>query len=303
MMDQMHFEIAGVGFSTSYPRTVDLQKPVSDYPVDFRKVSAGRGADVIDIRLELVNASEIEGLIKLCDSGQTWSIFREGDGYVLSFNPISYPGTPLWLARFNQDCTWVTIQCSEKFIDESDGRTTLLNPVRYPLDQLLLMYYLAGREGALLHAAGVNINGRGFIFPGRSGAGKSTLSRLLADGQDMQVLSDDRMVVRKIDHSFWAFGTPWPGDEGIARNERMPLSGVMFLHHSQTNRVKPITAQKALESLFPVTSIPWYDKDIMLKLLRFCEELITNIPSFELEFKPSHEVIKCLKDFASSLGV
>ena len=89
------------------------------------------------------------------------------------------------------------------------------NPVHYPLDQLLLMYTLAQREGALLHAAGVDIQGQGFIFPGKSGAGKSTLSRQLVVQKELEVLSDDRIVIRKIDGVFQAFGTPWPGDAGL----------------------------------------------------------------------------------------
>jgi len=300
MMDQMHFEIAGVGLSTSYLRTVDLQKPVSDYPADFRKVSAGRGADVIDIRLEVGNIPKTEGLIKLCDSGQTWSIFREGDGYVLSFNPISYPGTPLWLARFNQDCTRVTIQCSEKFIDESDGRTTLLNPVRYPLDQLLLMYYLAGREGALLHAAGIDISGKGLIFPGKSGAGKTTLARQFTSRKNIQILSDDRIVIRKIENAFKAFGTPWPGEAGIARNTSMSLRGILFIRHGPRNKIRSISPQEASAKLMPVTSIPWYDREVMPHVLGFCEELAINIPAFELEFHPGPEVVECLERFCES---
>ena len=55
------------------------------------------------------------------------------------------------------------------------------------------------------------------------------------------------MIVRRIDGEYRAFGTPWPGDAGIARNESVPLSGILFLCHGTSNRIEPLTLREAVE--------------------------------------------------------
>jgi energy-coupling factor transporter ATP-binding protein EcfA2 len=162
------------------------------------------------------------------------------------------------------------------------------------------MYILARHRGAVIHAAGIEINGKGFIFAGPSGAGKSTLSRLFnaetgQDNTNTVVLSDERIVTRKINGRFKAYGTPWHGEEGTTRNKCSPLSGIFFLNHGKENRAKPLQPRQALEKLLKVTSIPWYDREIMSAVLLFCEELLTRVPLFELHFTPGLEAVRFLE--------
>ena len=100
------------------------------------------------------------------------------------------------------------------------------------------------------------MHGRGYFFPGKSGAGKSTLSRLLLGRDNIGMLSDDRVVARKIKGRFEVFGTPWAGDAEIAENKNVPLSGIFFIHHAEENMIKEIKPREAIERLMPVTSIP-----------------------------------------------
>jgi hypothetical protein len=299
-MDKVHFDIAGVRFSTSMPRNIAFQEPAPGYPPRFVRDCFNDLFSDIQIRLELAEFPQRGDMTKLCDTDRTWSIFLDGEDYVLSFDLARNGGPPLWQASFNQDCTQVTVHCSEKFMVKKDGGMIRLNPVGYPLDQILLMYHLAGRQGALIHAAGVEMNGKGFIFPGKSGAGKSTLIRQLNTRGDLQILSDDRIVVRKIEDAYKAFGTPWPGEAGIARNANMPLYGILFIRHGPSNQIRAISPQEASAKLMPVTSIPWYDQRILPSILEFCEELVVNIPAYELEFYPSPDVVQCLGRFSET---
>jgi hypothetical protein len=162
------------------------------------------------------------------------------------------------------------------------------------------MYILSQRQGCLVHAAGFGIHGRGCVFPGRSGAGKSTLSRQFFDVPGIVLLSDDRIIIRKIDKVFRAFGTPWPGDAGIAENSSLPLSGIFFICHGDKNLLKEVKPKEAVERLMPVTSIPWYDEKIMSDILSFCEDMVMNIPAYELCFRPDKEVVDFLEKFVSA---
>lgn len=65
----------------------------------------------------------------------------------------------------------------------------------YSLDNLLRVAVAASllrRGGLLLHAAGIQVGRRAWVFPGRSGRGKSTLSALAGRGR---VLSDELTAV------------------------------------------------------------------------------------------------------------
>ncbi len=176
------------------------------------------------------------------------------------------------MARFNRLMEKVTIHCGKELVKEIGGREAVMNPVRYPVDQLLLMYVLARREGAIFHAAAVNVNGKGYIFPGRSGAGKSTAARNFAL-KGHEVLSDDRIIVRKINGEFRVFGTPWAGEAGMAENKDFPLGGICFVHQDSENMLREVTPAEAVEKLMPVTSIPRYDRLTTADILALCEDM------------------------------
>jgi len=298
-------EIGGVNFSIDVTNRTPhlLQEHDPTYGVFLRKANKTKnkipGTIEIKVNLEMGNLPDTGKLTKIFDSNQSWLMFREGDIYWAVLHPPAHE-KPIWAARFNRDVKEVTVFSSEQFIQKRNGKTIILNPVRYPLDQLLIMYILARYQGAVIHAAGIEMNGKGFIFAGPSGAGKSTLARLFnaSTGQNKTgaaVLSDERIVTRKMNGTFKAYGTPWHGEEAATRNKCVPLSGIFFLNHGKENTAAQIKPQQALDNLLKVTSIPWYDREVMPEILHFCEDLITNVPLFELHFTPGLEAVRFLE--------
>ncbi len=297
MTHVMHLGIAGIRFVVRSLHPIVPQVSTAAYESFFLDARGGAGRAEIDVELIHGQMPSTRGLLPLFDSGQAWTLFADGDTRYLALNAPAWSDVPLWLARFGCDLTQVTVFCSDALIVEHDGAMALHNPVCYPLDQLLLMYALAWRSGLLLHAAGACVNGHGLIFPGPSAAGKSTLSLLLSGQSDINLLSDDRMAVRKTGSSYRAFGTPWPGNAGIAINRDMPLSAVLFLRHAEHSRIEAVSSQEALERLLPVASILWYERQIVPAVLSWCEDLFSQIPAFELRFRPDPEVVDLLREF------
>jgi serine kinase of HPr protein (carbohydrate metabolism regulator) len=162
-----------------------------------------------------------------------------------------------------------------------------------------MMHILAGNQGFIIHAAGVQIGGSGYIFPGKSGAGKSTLTRQFAGRPGTGLLSDDRVAVRRIGGCFHAFGTPWPGEGKVAVNGRVPLAGIFFILKGSRNEIKEITTRTALERLLPVVSVPWYDRDVMAGILSFFEELVSRVPVYEMLFTRGPAAADCFEEFLS----
>ncbi len=102
-------------------------------------------------------------------------------------------------------------------------------PLEYPIDELVMMHRLSRGEGVEVHALGlVDRDGSGYLFLGHSGAGKSTTARLWQAEPGVRLLSDDRIILRKQNSTFWMYGTPWHGDAGVASPARAPLSAIFF---------------------------------------------------------------------------
>lgn len=297
MTGQRHIEIAGVRIRIRYPHN-DLSMDSDPAYETFLRPESSFGEPDIEIDLKAMTAPCPEFTPYLFDSGQSWSMSRQENNYYIAYTvPVS--DKPVWYAKTNGDFTRITVFCNTALANYPAETGTIVNPVRYPLDQIILIYYLSKRNGLLIHAAGIGIKEKGYIFAGRSGAGKTTLSRQFAEQGHTDMLSDDRVLVRKVGDAYRVFGTPWPGEGKVSVNRGIPLGGIFFLKHGDTDTIEDMKKQKALESLLPVTSIPWFDREAIPGMLDFCDRLISHVPIYRLHFRPGTGIVDTLEKFVS----
>lgn len=290
----MHFRIS----SRELPIVYDPYQKKTYGPFIIDTIPSGPGADSIEVEVETKDFPDTAQLTQIFETPDSWSMYSDGEQYFWMDIAASPAGGPICAARFHRLPGKATVYCGGPYIEEVNGDRRLLNPVRYPLDQLLLMYALAEKGGACIHACATDFNGKGYLFPGRSGAGKSTISRIFISGNH-DVLSDDRVVVRKTGDAFRIFGTPWAGDAEIAQNKDLPLQGIFFILHGNENRAEKISPREAFERLMPVTSIPWYDEKVMPDLLSFCEDLVLHVPAYVLHFTPDRRATDLIEELLS----
>ncbi|OGV78348.1 MAG: hypothetical protein A3K19_20345 [Lentisphaerae bacterium RIFOXYB12_FULL_65_16] len=267
---------------------------------------AGCGATDADLRLDVVLTAEA---VPATANGATavgcsesWTVSRTGAERWIVLQPPGH-GDPLWSARFDGTPDRVTVYCGKGFVQDRNGQVEVFSPVHYPLDQLLLMYALAERCGLVLHAAGARVAGKGVVFAGKSGAGKSTLMRQVCQrpSPGMAPLSDDRVVIRAQDRGLQVFGSPWPGDAGIAANLGCCLSAILFLKHGTENSLRSLEPREVLAGLLPVASLLWFEPELLTCMLSFCDRLVREIPAFEFSFRPDLESVDVLESFAKQL--
>jgi len=227
-----------------------------------------------------------------------WSIHRDDRFFWIVLHPPALM-TPLWTARFNHVFSQGIVYCSEYLKAIQNNKTILFNPVSYPLDQILLMHFLANIGGILIHATGWLHQHSGWVFAGKSGAGKSTLSNLIVKATGSRFLSDDRIIIRKAGHEFLMYGTPWPGEAGYALNQSAPLKGIFFLKKGEKNIIRELKPIDAIAGLMPVVSIPWYDREKVALLMDFCDAMMGSIPMYELTFVPDGTIVDMLVRFVN----
>ncbi|MCJ7525859.1 MAG: hypothetical protein MUP71_11675 [Candidatus Aminicenantes bacterium] len=281
--------IGGIDIEFSAPSSTRLRIANPLYR-PFLNLSAGAARSPrMSVRVLCDAWPLMQDLEKVFDTRDSWSLCRDEKSYWLNLAPLGCE-SPLWIARLDRGARRVDLYC-QAGPEEKNGKRVISLPLVYPLDQLLLMYFLARRRGILAHAAGMVRGGKVFIFPGASGAGKSTFSQLLAAAKTGKMLSDERMIVREIEGKMIAFGTPWAGTAGIARNGSAPLAGIFFLKHGKSNRIEKLDAIAAADRLLPMISVPWYDPDTAAPIIAFAKRLVVQVPAYEMSFTPDPSAI------------
>jgi len=240
------------------------------------------------------------------DTDSAWIMREDGEGYRLELRRLDAVD-PYAVVLCDADTSHAVIHLTGPDGTAPSAGSEVLNPFGYPLDELVFMNHLSSRRAMIVHSAGLqlNVGGEqvGLVFPGASAAGKTTLSMMLVDaGLGAGLLSDDRMILRLGDDgAVGAWGTPWPGDGGFARNERVPLRSLLFLVQSESDAIIPLGADKALRRLMPVVSCPWYDRQRFPDVLETCGRVAAAVPCYELRFTRGGAVADVLARHAAAL--
>lgn len=118
-----------------------------------------------------------------------------------------------------------------------------------PIDAMLraaLSLALLGRNGVVVHAAGVAREGRGYVFAGPSGAGKTTIGRALSTNPGEVLLADELVVLRVEGDGVVAAATPfWTGTAAEA-----PLAGLFLLEQGGPPGVRLLAPAHGVPALW-----------------------------------------------------
>lgn len=226
------------------------------------------------------------------DSHPTWRLFYFNKKYILETRTHTLVVSPDFTS-------------GDVYLDKKSGNY----PFVYPLDEVLMINLLGKGRGVFVHACGVNNNGsEGLLFAGTSRAGKSTIANLWkcsgmsADKsqqlkvKDTTILSDDRIIIRKMAGRFWIYGTPWHGDAKACSPEKSPLKKIFFLEHASENYVRDIKRVEAMSKFLVRSFPPFWDSEGMEFTLKFIEEVTGEIPCYDLGFLPDKSAINFIKN-------
>jgi hypothetical protein len=299
MTQTLYIDIASTRFSVTSP-DVQVMAPRPHLDADFIN-TRNKIISTIDISLKLAGLPEIKDEAVLGEEAthcNVWRVLREGTARCLLGRVGRTPGRFNWFALWHGDLTATELYFHDALHVPNNGGTGVCYPFSH-LDMRMLMYHLASRSGALMHAAGLDLDGHGLLFSGRSGAGKSTMCHQFLTGNRSVVFSDERIVARRVGDSYRIFGTPWAPTAPVPSDGNAPLSAMFFLAHGPTNQIRELARHEALARLCRVASIPWFDEEMLGPVLDTCADIIDTVPIFELHFRPTPDVVDYLADFVS----
>jgi hypothetical protein len=225
---------------------------------------------------------------KLFDSGSIWELYSKAGSNIFRFTSLAYGTNPYKLASFNQDFSKGTIHLHEPFFPSDQ----FVDPICYPLDELLLVNALAGGRGAEIHACGIiDSKGDGHLFAGQSSAGKTTTARIWDGEPGIRILSDDRIILRQDGSEIRMYGTPWHGEGGYALPTSAPLTHIYFLQKGAKNELIPQGKAEGAARLFSCCFAPLYFPEAVSFTLAFFEDVVKSVPLDELRFLPDKSVL------------
>lgn len=223
-----------------------------------------------------------------------WAIYKTQNGWIyLGIAPEPGDSSLHRVVIFNNHYSIGQIYNPNDLIFRKGDIGTL---TLFPTDQILLAQLLADRQGCYIHAAGMILEGQGFLFVGHSEAGKSTIVTMLQN--EGEILCDDRMIVRRWPDGFKIYGTWSHGDVPIVSPKSAPLRAVLLLEQAEHNRLVPINDPKEIVRTLPFYIVkPLVSADWWEKTLDLVGQIAREVPVYRLQFDKSGEVRQVLKVF------
>jgi hypothetical protein len=152
---------------------------------------------------------------------------------------------------------------------------------------------LAQGYGLLLHAAGIDDDGRGYLFTASSGGGKTTMVRLWE--KQARVLNDERIILRQQNGAFWIYGTPWHGEYENYLPHGVPLERIFFIRHAAQNTLQPVAGITAISQLLSHAVLPYWCEKGMHFINEFSAEVVAAVPCYSLGYVPDEQVIPMIR--------
>jgi MoaA/NifB/PqqE/SkfB family radical SAM enzyme len=245
-----------------------------------------------------------------------WAISRKnGTWFYLGILPTPDDPELHRVAVFNADHTRATIYSPPREVEytRTHGWYSLS---LFPTDQVWLAPLLADRNAVLMHSAAVILNGQGLLFVGHSDAGKSTTVTMLKNvgvgaglegdhkGSPLQVeiLCDDRNVVRRWEEGWRVHGTWSHGDVSDVSTASAPLRAILFLRQDSRNEINPLTDRKGIWKRLLATLIkPMVTADWWHKELDVLERLVNEVPCYTMDFDKSGAIVAELAKLAEGV--
>jgi hypothetical protein len=259
----------------------------------------------IDIQVNWVDKLPPTPGRQLFDSGSAWRLYEDGATFQFDFRAPFFGDLPYKRLFVDRRFRQATLQMSEEsraiFASEAV-------PLEYPLDELLIMHRLTQERAIELHGVGiVGPDGASNLFVGHSGAGKSTTARLWTSLHEVEILSDDRIIVRedkvredKVREDaakIFMYGTPWHGEAHFALPQRAPLQRIFVLEHGQGNVLTRLTRSQMVAELFARSFVPFHSHEYVDSALSFLERVADTVPCYRYSFEPDQRAVERILNF------
>lgn len=286
----LHFCVADAAFSITFPSAAEAEDLSAAY-APFRI----KASEVVSPLFHAtVNKAEAFTSLPLTKASQGCLEIGEFDcgGALHSIYSLPAGGYRIMIATVNGAAA-CAFESDARFTDirltlygDADDRSFGLN------NALMIAFAFAGayRHIVLMHAAVVELDGKGYLFLGKSGTGKSTHARLwLSEFPGSSLLNDDNPAVRIAPDGSGVivYGTPWSGKTPCYRNASASVGAIVRLEQAPENVIVRQPAIKAFASILSSCSTMIWDGGSYNAIISTATQMATVVPTFHLRCLPN----------------
>jgi hypothetical protein len=282
-----------VGIAGLCSDDVSLTAPLEPFRVETEDFD-------INVRIEWLPRLQSGSGRSLFDSGSIWRLSGDATGFQFDFNAPFFGKSPYKRLKVDSSFRRATLQMSWESFAECPYEP---EPLEYPLDELLIMHRLTQERAIELHGVGiVGPDGASNLFVGHSGAGKSTTARLWTSLHKVEILSDDRIIVRESPsrelrpgddpRQIFMYGTPWHGEGCFALPQRAPLGRIFVLEHGHGNVLTRLSRSQMVAELFARSFVPFHRHEYVDSALSFLERVADSVPCYRYSFEPDERAVE-----------
>lgn len=157
------------------------------------------------------------------------------------------------------------------------------------------MWYVFQKYNVIfLHASMVDYNGNGIVFTAKSGTGKSTQAGLWREYKNAVITNNDRVLLRKTDDKWYAYGYPIDGSDPVRTVRRTKVSAVVSLGQEKENRIEKLNVIKSIACISSQTSMAQgyviARENAINNAMKLCED----IPVYYLGCTPDDRAVELL---------
>ncbi len=151
-------------------------------------------------------------------------------------------------------------------------------------------------DGIFLHASYVDAGGEALLFTGPKQIGKSTHAALWEKYRGAEVVNGDRVLLRKKEGRWHAFGSPYCGTSDICKNRTLPVKAIVIIDGDLPVPVQKAGVRRALGALLDGCSYDTWNKEQMTKVTDICSNIISEIPFYVLKRVADESAVRALEE-------
>lgn len=146
----------------------------------------------------------------------------------------------------------------------------------------------------ILHACCVESALGGILFSGISGIGKSTQGDLWCRYEGAKLINGDRPILYK-KNRWIACGSPYAGSSQCHINARTDVRAIVMLAKAKVCSIRRLSIAEAFRRVFSQLTVSVWDPGCVKSICDLAEQLVADVPVYELACTPEREAVNLLK--------